>query len=186
MARNTELSRYRYYLRIERKMSPNTVASYCSDIRKLLESTDTAAVDIQPQELEEYLGSISGSVSKRSQARILSSFRSFFSWLILDGERKENPCDRLDSPKLGRYLPEVLSVEEVERIMDSVDTSSATEIRSFFNRCDALEVIDVSWVKIPQITNTTYSGYFFYDCKSFSFFCIQDYYSFYFCRRKCV
>ncbi|MDY6443710.1 MAG: tyrosine recombinase, partial [Bacteroidales bacterium] len=63
-------------------------------------------------------------LSKRSQARLLSSLRSFFDWLILEGERKDNPCDRIDAPKLGRYLPEVLSVEEVAAILDSVDTNA--------------------------------------------------------------
>lgn len=63
-------------------------------------------------------------LSKRSQARLLSSLRSFFDWLILEGERQDNPCDRIDAPKLGRYLPEVLSVEEVTAILESVDTAA--------------------------------------------------------------
>ena len=62
-------------------------------------------------------------LSKRSQARLLSSLRSFFDWLILEGERPDNPCDRIEAPKLGRYLPEVLSVEEVTAILESVDTA---------------------------------------------------------------
>ena len=62
-------------------------------------------------------------LSKRSQARLLSSLRSFFDWLILEGERPDNPCDRIEAPKLGRYLPEVLSIEEVTAILESVDTA---------------------------------------------------------------
>jgi len=70
-----------------------------------------------------------GTLSKRSQARLLSSLRSFFDWLVLEGERKDNPCDRIDAPKLGRYLPEVLSVEEVERILDSVGIATWMDLR---------------------------------------------------------
>ena len=62
-------------------------------------------------------------LSTRSQSRLLSSFRSFFDWLVMEGDRKDNPCDPIDSPKLGRYLPEVLSVEEVTSIINSVDIS---------------------------------------------------------------
>ncbi len=63
-------------------------------------------------------------LSKRSQARLLSSLRSYFGWLMLEGYIDRNPCDRIDSPKLGSYLPEVLSVEEVSRIMDAVPTDT--------------------------------------------------------------
>ena len=58
-------------------------------------------------------------ISKRSQARILSSLKSFCTWLVIEGVIKDNPCDKVDAPKLGRYLPDVLSVEEVQRMMDA-------------------------------------------------------------------
>ena len=67
-----------------------------------------------------------GGVSRRSQARLLSSLRSFFGWYVEDGNRSDNPCDGVDTPKLGRYLPDVMSVEEVASVMDAVDLSSAT------------------------------------------------------------
>ena len=124
----TVLENFQSYLKIERSMSRNTVASYCSDVEKLLKACPCSPELIDSDDILGYLASRQG-ISKRSQARILSSFRSFFDWLVLEGLIKDNPCDKIDSPKLGRYLPDVLSVEEVTRIIDSVDTSSWQGLR---------------------------------------------------------
>ena len=126
---------YRYYLRMERKLSPNTVAAYGRDVSEFLAAADVAPRAVRTEDIERYLaaraaGDVSGTaekpgaLSKRSQARLLSALRSFFDWLILEGERKDNPCDRIDAPKLGRYLPEVLSVEEVTAILESINVDS--------------------------------------------------------------
>ena len=123
------LADYSYYLRIERRMSPNTVSAYVSDISSFLDSTDLDAKSVNSGDIVDYVASRGQSLSKRSQARLLSSFRSFFDWLILEGERAENPCDSVDAPKMGRYLPEVLSVEEVSAIIDGVKTDSWTGVR---------------------------------------------------------
>ena len=118
------LKDYRYYLRMERRLSPNTVAAYGRDVAELLEALELEPRAVRTEDIERYLASRAGDLSKRSQARLLSSLRSFFDWLILEGERQDNPCDRIDAPKLGRYLPEVLSVEEVTAILESVDTAA--------------------------------------------------------------
>ena len=137
------LKDYRYYLRVERGLSPNTVSAYARDVAEFLAAADLAPRAVRPDDIERYLvqraaGDASTSLSmtggpaklsKRSQARLLSSLRSFFDWLILEGERPDNPCDRVEAPKLGRYLPEVLSVEEVERILDSVTGSDWRALR---------------------------------------------------------
>ena len=117
------LQDYRYYLRMERRLSPNTVAAYSRDVAELLAALDLEPRAVRSDDIARYLAERGKELSKRSQARLLSSLRSFFDWLILEGERKDNPCDRIDAPKLGRYLPAVLSVEEVEAILDSVDTA---------------------------------------------------------------
>ena len=164
MEENRILQDYRYYLRMERRLSPNTVAAYGRDVAEMLKALDLEPRAIRTEDIERYLAkraendirSVPGNIpqrrektgneavggpgnndskqqgqntkqaplSKRSQARLLSSLRSFFDWLIIEGERKDNPCDRIDAPKLGQYLPEVLSVEEVTAILDSVDTSA--------------------------------------------------------------
>ena len=114
---------YNYYLRMERAMSQNTVASYCSDMESFLEyyTSDLSLVD--SGDIEDYLASRTV-LSKRSQARLLSSLRSFFKWLVLEGYIKDNPCDKVEGPKLGRYLPDTLSVDEVVSIIDAVDTTT--------------------------------------------------------------
>lgn len=119
---------YEIYLKIERAMSRNTVASYCSDVSKFVEAVQCDIALTQPEDIEDFLAG-SEELSKRSQARTLSSLRSFFSWLVLEGVIKDNPCDRVDPPKLGRYLPAVLSEDEVDRIMDSVALSSWQGLR---------------------------------------------------------
>ena len=113
---------YRYYLRMERGLSPNTVAAYGRDVEEFLAAAELEPRSIRSGDVERYLASLT--VSKRSQARLLSSLRSFFDWLVLEGERPDNPCELIEAPKLGRYLPEVLSVEEVTAILDSVNTDS--------------------------------------------------------------
>lgn len=113
---------YRNYLRLERRMSPNTVTSYCHDVDAFLESCGREPSQIDTEDIEAYLGKVTADgLSKRSLARLLSSLRSFFDWCVEEGEVKDNPCDRVDSPKLGKYLPAVLSVEEVTAILESVD-----------------------------------------------------------------
>ena len=159
------LKYYRYYLRVERKMSPNTVASYCSDVAAFVavleEVSSSKAVDFRKVDsaaVVSYLSGRAGKVSKRSQARQLSALRSFFDWLILEGERNDNPCDMVDSPKLGRYLPEVLSVEEVTKIIEGVDTSSWQGVRDraileILYGC-GLRVSEVCDLKISNVYTT--------------------------------
>ena len=129
MSRLTE--DFRNYLRIERGMSPNTVASYVRDVEGLLKAYEGyLPADIGTAEVERHLSDrIQKGLSKRSQARLLSSLRSFFNWCIEEGDLKDNPCDRIDAPKLGKYLPAVLSVEEVDAIMESVDLKAPTGLR---------------------------------------------------------
>ena len=119
------LQDYRYYLRMERGLSPNTVAAYGRDVEEFLAAVELEPRAVRPDDVERYLAArASGDepLSKRSQARLMSSLRSFFDWLVLEGERPDNPCELIAAPKLGRYLPAVLSVEEVTAILESVDT----------------------------------------------------------------
>ena len=122
------LKDYRNYLKIERAMSPNTVASYCSDVEKFLKFYGGRLEDVSVADVEEYLQSREG-LSERSQARVLSSLRSFFDWLQMEKVIGDNPCDRVDGPKIGRYLPNVLSEEEVAALIDSVDVSGWQGLR---------------------------------------------------------
>lgn len=129
---------YRNYLRIERRLSPNTVASYCRDVEGFFTWCDLEPRAVTPEDIRKYLGEVTAKgLSKRSAARLVSSLRSFFDWCVQEGDVKDNPCDRVDAPKLGKYLPEVLSVAEVEALLESVD------LRKPFGRRDRaiLEVL---------------------------------------------
>ena len=131
MDKNTEkiLKDYRYYLKVERGMSPNTVSAYCRDVYAYLEKSGEDPSKAGASGITDYLASKSGTLSARSQARLMSSLRSFFDWMILEGDRTDNPCDSIDSPKTGRHLPDVLSVDEIDAIMKSVDLSAPGGLR---------------------------------------------------------
>ena len=113
---------------MERAMSQNTVASYCSDVEKFLKFYGGRIEDVSVADVEEYLQSREA-LSERSQARVLSSLKSFFDWLVMDKVIKDNPCDRVDAPKIGRYLPNVLSEEEVTALIDSVPLDTWQGVR---------------------------------------------------------
>lgn len=128
-ALNVILKDFSFYLKVERRLSPNTVAAYSGDVGDFFSACDLLPREVDKDDIREYIASRAGKLSKRSQARLLSSLKAFFDWCIVEGERKDNPCDAVDFPKLGQYLPEVLSVEEVEAIMDSVDLRSPSGVR---------------------------------------------------------
>lgn len=115
---------YEYYLKIECAMSPNTVASYISDLTAFFSAVGKDPKDVVPEDIISYFAETT-TLSKRSQARVLSSLHSFYKWMIMEGEMTDNPSDAIEAPKLGKYLPAVLSVEEVDRLIAAVDLDSA-------------------------------------------------------------
>ena len=108
------LKDYEYYLKIECAMSPNTVASYISDLTAFFSAVGKDPKDVVSEDIISYFAETTA-LSKRSQARVLSSLHSFYKWMIMEGEMTDNPSDAIEAPKLGKYLPAVLSVEEVDR-----------------------------------------------------------------------
>lgn len=150
------LKDYRYYLKVERAMSPHTVASYSSDLKSFIQwSANEDLSDVTTEDILAYLEAIQ--VSKRSQARILSSLKSYFGYLVIEGEIEKNPCDGVDSPKLGRYLPAVLSVEEVTAILDSVEISSWIDLRDKA----ILEVLYGCGLRVSELTSLKISDIYF-------------------------
>ena len=153
------LEDYISYLKIERAMSPSTVASYSSDVRDFLAWIDSAGVrvgDVRTDHIVQYFGILEG-LSKRSQARFLSSLRSFFKWTVLEGYVKDNPCDAVDTPKIGRHLPAVLSEDEVSAIIDSVDTGSWNGLR---DRA-ILEVLYGCGLRVSEVVGLKISNVYF-------------------------
>ncbi|MCF0166242.1 MAG: tyrosine recombinase XerD [Bacteroidales bacterium] len=129
----TAIRDFRSYLTLERSLSPRTVESYISDIGKLrLSVGDSFAPEtVTGQTLADFLsGDYCTALKKRSLARMVSSLKSFFGFLETDRRISQNPCDRIDAPKPGLYLPEVLSLEEVERVLEGIDLSSVEGRRS--------------------------------------------------------
>lgn len=163
------LKDYRSYLKIERSMSPNTVSAYSRDVAAFLEWADSLRGEVRRTSLlaaitqEDIVGYMQSmpekTVSKRSQARALSSLRSFFNWSVMEGYLKGNPCDGIDSPKLGRYLPAVLSVEEVGRIMDAVPLDNETGLR---DRA-ILEMLYGCGLRVSEASGMRISDLFFND-----------------------
>ena len=134
-------------------MSPNTVASYCSDIQKFFSVSGVDADKVLPDDILQYISSLEN-VSERSQARLLSALRSFFDWMQIEGYMTENPCDMVDMPKLGVYLPSVLSVQEVEDIINSIDRTDWIGLRDKA----ILEVLYGCGLRVSEAVSLRISG----------------------------
>ena len=147
------LSGYNSYLKVERGLSPNTVKAYTADIEGFYEFLRHRGVtlrDASSSDISDYIISVSDYLSKRSQARLLSSLNSFFDYLVSEGERKDNPSSAVDSPKLGKYLPVVLSVEEVRAILKAAPNERDRAILEVLYGC-GLRVSEVCSLKISEV-----------------------------------
>ena len=156
------LSDFRTYLKLERSMSANTIAAYGRDAEFLfdyLRNEGVSAVeDITGEHLSAYIESLSAAgISKRSQARAISSIKALFRYLDDEGAVKNNPCDTLDPPKMQKYLPSVLSVKEILAILDSVDLSKPQGHR---NRA-MLEMLYSCGLRVSELVNLRISDLFF-------------------------
>lgn len=124
------LNDYSLYLVLEKGASENTRDGYCRDIRRFLAWLASGADEVSSlrqvttDTLRIYLGALNDvGISLRSRARVVASLRSFFSYLEMDGYLEENPGELLESPRLGLHLPEVLTVEEIDSMIASIDYS---------------------------------------------------------------
>jgi integrase/recombinase XerD len=117
------------WLRLEKSLSENSIEAYLNDIRKLEVFTTENGKDLSPSavtysDLKEFITWFGkGNHNARTQARVLSGIRAFYKFLLIDGEINENPSSLLESPKIGLRLPEVLSVDEIDRIVEAIDLS---------------------------------------------------------------
>ena len=121
------LTRFRQYLLLEKSLSANTLDAYVDDVTKLLRYFDDCNIDILDvtlQDLHEFSASVADlGISPRTHARIISGIRSFFRFLCLDGFRPDDPSELLEAPKIGRHLPDVLTVSEIDSIISQIDLS---------------------------------------------------------------
>lgn len=158
---STTVSDFKSYLKLERSLSDNTIAGYISDCKKLfnyLETKDVSAPeDANVEELSQFLESLpSQGLSKRSQARVISSIKALYKFLDSEGRLKDNPCDKIDTPKINPHLPTVLSVEEVVTILNSVDLSKSEGQR---NRT-IIEVLYSCGLRVSELVNLRISDLF--------------------------
>ena len=122
------LRKYKVYLKLEKSLSDNTVNAYLADIHKLYQFL--AEEQIRPQDatlenLETFSATLRDlGIQPRSQARILSGIRSFYHYLILDDYLEADPSELLESPQVGLHLPEVLTIEEIDNLIESIDLST--------------------------------------------------------------
>lgn len=121
------LKRYRQYLLLEKSLSENTVQSYLDDAGKLCSYISDEGIGLREVTLDtlhEFAAALHDlGIGPRSQARIISGIRSFFKFLLLDGYVDADPSELLESPKIGMKLPDVLSVDEIDSIISSIDLS---------------------------------------------------------------
>lgn len=122
------LRKYKVYLKLEKSLSDNTVNAYLADIHKLyqfLADEQIHPLDVTLENLETFSATLRDlGIQPRSQARILSGIRSFYHYLILDDYLEADPSELLESPQIGLHLPEVLTIEEIDNLIESIDLST--------------------------------------------------------------
>lgn len=117
---------YKHYLKIERGLSENSIINYTLDIQRLLKFLEdrdivTTPLSIEKEILQQFIFEIAKLVNPRSQSRIISGLKSFFNYLVFEEYRESNPMELIESPKIGRKLPDTLSVEEIDLIIAQID-----------------------------------------------------------------
>lgn len=149
---------YEQYLIVERSLSGNTKDAYLEDLAKLLSYFATENIEAENAtltDLECFVTSlVELGISARSQARIISGIKSFYKFLILEDAISDDPTELLECPSLGRHLPEVLSIEEIDSIEAQIDTSSPTGRRNLA----IIEMLYSCGLRVSELSNLKISN----------------------------
>lgn len=160
---NSPLARYRIYLRLEKSLSPLTVEAYMSDVQKFetfLKDADKGLLDASIEDFRSFLALLNDvGILPRSQARILSSLRSFYAFLRLDGFLDTDPTELLKTPKIGMRLPAVLTVQEIDDIINGIDLSKPEGQR---NRA-MIEMLYSCGLRVSELCNLKISDLYLTD-----------------------
>lgn len=153
---------YLHYLKLERGLAANSLAGYKRDLNKLQEfllgsEISSNPIQITRPEILGFVHHLSETVQPRSQARSISGLRGFFEYLNFEGYRNDNPMDLVESPKLGRKLPDTLSLKEINLIIDQIDRSFPEGER---NRT-ILETLYGSGIRVSELLNIRLGDLFF-------------------------
>ncbi|MFK5983512.1 MAG: site-specific tyrosine recombinase XerD [Flavobacteriaceae bacterium] len=156
------ITHYQNYLRIERGLSDNSISNYSFDIKKLYNWLSENKIEISPikieaETLQQFIYYIAKEVNARSQSRIISGLKGFFNYLIFEDYRKTNPLELIESPKIGRKLPDTLSIEEIDLLVSSIDLSKPQGER---NRA-IIETLYGCGLRVSELTNLKLSDLFF-------------------------
>tara|TARA_R100000935_G_scaffold55682_2_gene85970 strand:- start:64408 stop:65304 length:897 start_codon:yes stop_codon:yes gene_type:complete len=156
------LTDYKSYLKIERGLSRNTLQNYGLDLQKLIlwcedNKLKCTPLTITETEIQQFIYELSKIMNPRSQSRIISGLRGFFAWLIFEEYRKTNPLELIESPKIGRKLPDTLSVDEIDTLISSIDLSKPQGER---NRA-MLETLYACGLRVSELINLKISDLFF-------------------------
>lgn len=156
------ISDYRNYLNLERGLSKNSIDSYSRDIQKLILFLEKQEISVSPTTIskeivQQFVYEIAKTVNPRSQARMISGLRSFFDYLVFEDYRKTNPTDLIESPKIGRKLPDTLSYDEISNIIKAIDLSKPHGER---NRT-ILETLYACGLRVSELINLKISDLFF-------------------------
>lgn len=167
MAENTKKweetgRRYRTYIKLEKRLSENTVESYMRDLRQfahfILRQYDVTPRKVERTMIERYMGWLfERGREKTSQARCLCGIRSFFNFLLISDQIEASPAEFVDTPKFGRHLPDVLTTAEIDRIIATVDTRTTKDIRD----SAMLEVLYSCGLRVSELTSLRLSDLFF-------------------------
>ena len=156
------IKEYQNYLKLERGLSANTIQNYTFDIEKLVLFLETNSitqnpVNITEETIQQFIYHISGLVNARSQARVISGLKSFFTFILFEDYRKDNPLELIEVPKTGRKLPDTLSTIEIDELIAAIDLSSPEGER---NRA-MLETLYSCGLRVSELTNLKISDLFF-------------------------
>jgi integrase/recombinase XerD len=158
MSWENSIKEFKYYLKVERSLADNSVNAYIRDIRKLADFSYKIKVNelnITVDEIREFIADLnSKNMSARSQARIISGVKSFFKYLIIEDYITNDPTMLIENPKIGLKLPDVLSVDEIELIISSIDLSSKQGER---NRA-ILETLYSCGLRVTELINLKISN----------------------------
>lgn len=156
------ITHYQNYLKIERGLSKNSISNYTFDINKLVKwmvsnNIKTSPINIEKETLQEFIYNIAKELNPRSQGRIISGLKGFFNYLVFEEYRATNPLDLIESPKIGRKLPDTLSIEEIDSIISIIDLSKPQGER---NRA-IIEVLYGCGLRVSELISLKISDLFF-------------------------
>lgn len=156
------LTDFKHYLKIERGLSKNSIDNYILDVEKLIHFLEEHDINLSPISIEKesiqaFIYHISKEVNARSQSRIISGLRSFFNYLVFEDYRETNPLDLIESPKIGRKLPDTLSTSEIDNLIAAIDLSKPQGER---NRA-ILELLYSCGLRVSELVNLKLSDLFF-------------------------